>query len=56
VSGDQREAAAPEVAREQAFEESLAIVVKRGERLVEDPERGRVEREASQADPPSLPG
>ena len=56
VGGDEREPAAGEVAVEQVDEERLPGIVERGERLVEDPELGGVEREAGQPDAAALPG
>src|SRR5258705_2689276 len=52
---DEREAGARQVSLEQSAEDALPLVVQRGERLVENPERRGGEREPGEADAPALP-
>src|SRR5205814_1543557 len=54
MRGDDRHAAARDVVAEQALEEPLALVVERGERLVERPERHALERKPREPDAPAL--
>ena len=53
---EEREPAAVEVLREQPAEERLALVVERGERLVERPDRRGIQHQAREADAAALSG
>src|SRR5882672_12101319 len=54
VRGDERHAAPREMAREEGAEQPLSRLIERGERLVERPQRCRVELQARETDATAL--
>ena len=56
VGGDDRDTSGREVLREEALEEALPLVVERGERFVERPERRALHGEAGEPDATALAG